>query len=267
VQAAGLVTWKARLDATPNPLASQGPPVEVLLTGASGGIGRAMLASLQGHPRVSRLFTVSRRAGQDGTQASRGGLDLAADLSGQAGLDALGDFLAREQARLDLVINAAGLLHGPSLQPEKALEQLDLAALQQSFAVNAFLPILLARTVMPWLRQDRTVVLASLSARVGSISDNRLGGWYAYRAAKAAQNQLFRTLAIEWRRRRPRACCVVLHPGTVDTALSAPFQRGVPAGKLFSPAQSAAHLLALIAGLEPADSGRFLAWDGRDIPW
>ncbi len=102
---------------------------------------------------------------------------------------------------------------------------------------------------------------------MGSIGDNRLGGWYAYRAAKAAQNQLLRTLAIEWRRSHPHLACVLLHPGTVDTPLSRPFQARVPAEALFPPARAARQLLDLVAALGPADSGRFLAWDGRDIPW
>ena len=117
------------------------------------------------------------------------------------------------------------------------------------------------------MRSRRPRAFASLSARVGSIGDNRLGGWYAYRAAKAAQNQLLRTLAIEWRRSHPHLACVLLHPGTVDTPLSRPFQARVPAEALFPPARAARQLLELVATLGPADSGRFLAWDGRDIPW
>ena len=110
-------------------------------------------------------------------------------------------------------------------------------------------------------------VFASLSARVGSIGDNRLGGWYAYRAAKAAQNQFMRTFAIELRRANPAAACLLLHPGTVDTPLSRPFQSGVEPGRLFAPELAAGHLLAVIASATPADSGRFLAWDGQAIPW
>jgi NAD(P)-dependent dehydrogenase (short-subunit alcohol dehydrogenase family) len=110
-------------------------------------------------------------------------------------------------------------------------------------------------------------VFASLSARVGSIGDNRLGGWYAYRASKAAQNQLIRTFALELARRNPKACCLLLHPGTVDTALSAPFQAHVPTEKLFSVERASCQLLHIIAGSTPADSGRSIAWDGQDIPW
>ncbi|GAB2515079.1 hypothetical protein GCM10027188_17410 [Lysobacter humi (ex Lee et al. 2017)] len=135
------------------------------------------------------------------------------------------------------------------------------------FAVNAFAPILLAQALMPQLTHREPAVFASLSARVGSIGDNRAGGWYAYRASKAAQNQLMKTFAMEWTRRAPRSICLLLHPGTVDTPLSAPFQARVPAGRLHAADAAAEHLLAVIAGCTPADTGRFLAWDGSDVPW
>ena len=117
------------------------------------------------------------------------------------------------------------------------------------------------------LPSDAPFHYASLSARVGSIGDNNLGGWYAYRAAKAAQNQLLRTLALEWRRRRPQGCVSLLHPGTTATALSAPFQASVSPERLFSPQRSAAQLVAVLEGLRPEQSGGFWAWDGQPIPW
>ncbi len=119
----------------------------------------------------------------------------------------------------------------------------------------------------PALPREQPVHFASLSARVGSIGDNRLGGWYAYRAAKAAQNQLLRTLALEWQRRLPLACVTLLHPGTTATALSAPFRSSVPAGGLFSPERAAGHLLDVLEQRAAGLSGSFLAWDGTSIPW
>ena len=133
--------------------------------------------------------------------------------------------------------------------------------------MNAFGAILLAQALDPLLDRQRPLHLASLSARVGSIGDNRLGGWYSYRAAKAAQNQLLRTLAIEWQRRLPLACVALLHPGTTATPLSEPFRASVPPERLFSPRQAAEQLLTVLAGQTPEHSGGFLAWDGQTIPW
>ena len=140
-------------------------------------------------------------------------------------------------------------------------------SLRRSFEVNAFGPLLLAKALEPALPRDLPFHFASLSARVGSISDNRLGGWYAYRAAKAAQNQLLRTLAIEWRRRLPLACVTALHPGTTATGLSEPFRSSVPPAKLFSPERAADQLLEVLAMRRADQSGEFLAWDGQPIPW
>jgi NAD(P)-dependent dehydrogenase (short-subunit alcohol dehydrogenase family) len=153
------------------------------------------------------------------------------------------------------------------MQPEKRLSQVRRAWLERSFAVNAWGPLLLAQAVEEGMPRQLPCHFASLSARVGSIGDNRLGGWYAYRAAKAAQNQLLRTLALEWQRRRPLATITLLHPGTTATALSAPFRGGVPAEKLFSPERAAEHLLDVLASQRPERSGAFLAWDGSPIPW
>ena len=140
------------------------------------------------------------------------------------------------------------------------------AAMETAFRRNATGPALVAKHFLPLLARDRKAAFAALSARVGSIEDNRLGGWYAYRASKAALNMLIRTLSIELARSHRHALCVGLHPGTVDTALSKPFQSGVPPEKLFPPAQSARHLLAVLDRLTAEDSGSVYAWDGRRIP-
>ncbi|NJR79382.1 SDR family oxidoreductase [Sphingomonas corticis] len=161
------------------------------------------------------------------------------------------------------VIVATGLLHEDGLGPEKSIRELDPAWLARQFAVNAIGPALVAKHFLPVMPRTGRTVFAVLSARVGSISDNRLGGWYGYRAAKAALNQLVRTLAVEDRRRNERGIVVALHPGTVDTRLSKPFQQ---AGRdLFSPGRAAVQLLDVIDGLRPADSGRLFAWDGTEI--
>jgi NAD(P)-dependent dehydrogenase (short-subunit alcohol dehydrogenase family) len=182
-------------------------------------------------------------------------------------LERLGQEAVQHLSPLRLVICAAGLLHGEGIQPEKRLSQVEATALQRSFAVNAWGPLLLAKAVEGALPRQEPCHLASLSARVGSIGDNRLGGWYAYRGAKAAQNQLLRTLALEWRRRLPLACVTLLHPGTTATALSAPFRSSVPEDRLFSPEQAAQLLLTVLERQTPESSGAFLAWDGQPIPW
>ncbi|MFW6730281.1 MAG: SDR family NAD(P)-dependent oxidoreductase [Synechococcus sp.] len=168
---------------------------------------------------------------------------------------------------LRLVINTAGWLHDDGLGPEKRLQAVQRPGLEKSFAINAFGPILLARAVEEALGHGQPAWFASLSARVGSIEDNRLGGWYAYRAAKAAQNQLLHTLALEWRRRRPAVTVTLLHPGTTATPLSEPFRGGVAPEKLFSPDRAARQLLEVLSAQSVERSGAFLAWDGSPIPW
>lgn len=255
----------------PSPIAGLQVPAHALVTGASSGIGLAVVDALLQHPGMARVVAVSRSAEHSPALvalASRHGqrlLQVSADVTAA-------DDRARIAARcgpgpLHLLFNAAGMLHGPDLAPEKSLAGLDADALASVFALNAFAPILLVQALAAQLPRDQPVVLAALSARVGSIGDNRLGGWYAYRASKAALNQLLRTLAVEWRRSHPQATCVLLHPGTVDTPLSRPFQARVPAAQLFTPQHAASQLLGIVAGLTPADSGNFLAWDGSAIPW
>lgn len=219
-----------------------------------GGIGTALVQAVQQrHPGLKLLWL-----GRSSTPR----LDLTDDTD----LEQLQQLLA-EHPPLRLVINTAGWLHDQQRGPEKRLQAMQREGLEQSFAINAFAPILLAKAVEAALGHGQPAWFASLSARVGSIGDNRLGGWYSYRAAKAAQNQLLRTLALEWQRRRPAVCVSLLHPGTTATPLSAPFQRGVPPEKLFSPERSAGHLLDVLEQQSAADSGRFLAWDGSVIPW
>ena len=247
-------------------------PAQVLVTGASSGIGLAMVGALLGDAHVARVLAVSRGAGESaGLQALRERhgarlVPVAADITTDAGLDAIARAAASADG-LHLVVNCAGLLHGTGLRPEKSLATLDRESLGRVFEINAFAPVLLAKALLPLLGPGAPRVFASLSARVGSIGDNMLGGWYAYRASKAAQNQLLRTLATEWRRTHPHAACVLLHPGTVDTPLSRPFQANVAPEALFTTARAARQLLDIIRSVTPADSGSFIAWDGSPVPW
>ncbi|MCP9858234.1 MULTISPECIES: SDR family NAD(P)-dependent oxidoreductase [unclassified Cyanobium] len=221
-----------------------------------GGLGLALAAELTRRAPSLRVRTAGRRAA-----------DLPLDLGDDVSLERFSAMAAHDLSPLRVVINTAGLLHDGALQPEKRLSQVRRHALERSFAVNAFGPLLLAQAIEPALARDCPVHFASLSARVGSIGDNRLGGWYAYRAAKAAQNQLLRTLAIEWQRRLPQACVTLLHPGTAATPLSAPFRGSLAASALFTPARSASHLLDVLEGQTATSSGAFLAWDGQPVPW
>jgi NAD(P)-dependent dehydrogenase (short-subunit alcohol dehydrogenase family) len=169
------------------------------------------------------------------------------------------------EGEIDLVVVASGLLHSHDVAPEKSYRHLSAESLQRYFAINATGPALVAKHFLPLLCKDRPAVFAALSARVGSIGDNRLGGWYGYRASKAALNMIVKSLSIELARTRPQAICVALHPGTVATRLSEPFQRGVTSQSLVSPATAAENLLAVISGLSPTDTGLCFAWDGSKI--
>jgi NAD(P)-dependent dehydrogenase (short-subunit alcohol dehydrogenase family) len=227
--------------------------------GASGGIGAALVEQLAARADVADVFAGSRRgAVPQGPRIRPFRFDASGNL----------DCASTIGAPLDLVIVATGrLTRADGSGPEKALRQVSADALAELFADNAIVPAMIARAVEPLLPRDRRAVFAVLSARVGSIGDNRLGGWHAYRASKAALNMLVRTIAIEWQRTHPQALAVALHPGTVATPLSAPFQRGVAPERLFTPQASATALLKVIDGLTPKDSGGFFAWDGAPIPY
>lgn len=244
-------------------LPSMGQNLRVIVVGASGGIGRSFVKTLANSNQVSQIYALSREAeSYDSAKVTSHNFDLTSEPSIQAAatkLSATGGF--------DLCILATGLLQGQGITPEKNLRALSFEALQQSFMINTFGPAITAKYFLPLLRRDRKVVLAALSARVGSISDNRIGGWYAYRASKAALNMLIKTLSIEVARRFKNTLIVGLHPGTVDTDLSKPFQRNVPDGKLFSPEYSVSKLLGVIDVLKPEDSGSLFAWDGKQIPF
>ncbi len=232
-----------------------------VVIGASGGIGRALVDALVARGAHGTVFALSR-SGAPAPAPARAGI---VDVTDEASVAAAAENVARD-GPVGLVIVASGLLHGDGVAPEKAIRSLDPVAMATVFAVNTIGPALVAKHFLPLMPRAERCRFAALSARVGSIEDNRLGGWYAYRASKAALNQILRTLAVEARRTHPGAIVVGLHPGTVTTALSRPFRPDTDAPGLFSPAVSAAHLLKVLDGLGPEDTGRVFAWDGARIP-
>jgi NAD(P)-dependent dehydrogenase (short-subunit alcohol dehydrogenase family) len=248
--------------------------LNTLIQGSSRGIGLEFVRQLLDQAAPGRVFASCRSPEAAAPLVALAAQDprlrlVTLDVADEASIRSAATTVAAEVSRLHLVVNCAGLLHDrqAGVSPEKRLADVRPEALAASFAVNAAGPLLVARHFEPLLAHSERAVFASISARVGSIGDNRLGGWFAYRASKAAQNMFTRTLAIEWARSRRNVICVALHPGTTDTELSRPFQANVPPGKLFSTDRTVRQLLAVIERLTPADSGRFLAWDGTEIPW
>ena len=245
-----------------------------MIQGSSRGIGLEFVRQALADATSGRVFAACRTP-----QASPSLVELAAqdprlrlvelDVASETSIREAAAAVAAEVPRLHLIVNCAGLLHDgvAGIAPEKRLADVGSDALAASFAVNAAGPLLVAKHFEPLLAHRERAVFASISARVGSIGDNRLGGWYAYRGSKAAQNMVTKTLAIEWARSRRNVICVALHPGTTDTDLSRPFQANVAPEKLFSPERTVRQLLGVIDALRPEDTGRFLAWDGAAIPW
>ena len=224
-----------------------------IVIGATGGIGAAVLSKLQSDGAFTQTLGLSRSVLPK------------LDLFDEGSIQACAQHIASVALPLRLVVDATGVLSGGGMAPEKSWQQLDAAQMAQSFAINAIGPALLLKHFLPLLPKSGKSVFASLSAKVGSIGDNRLGGWYSYRASKAALNQLVHTAAIELRRRAPEAICVVMHPGTVASALSSPFAKtGLD---VQTPEQCAGKLLAVIDGLAAKDSGGFFNHDGTELPW
>ena len=223
-----------------------------VIFGSGGGIGSALIAALNGTDRFRQVVGFSRTTSPPIDLLDEATLERAAAAAAE-----IGD--------LRLVIDATGFLHDDRQGPEKTWRQLDAGKLARSFALNAIGPALIMKHVLPRLPRSGKTVFATLSARVGSIGDNRLGGWYSYRASKAALNQLVRTAAVDLARRCPDGICVALHPGTVATALSAPF--AASGLEVHTPAEAARHLLAVVDSLSAEANGHFFDWRGEPVPW
>ena len=244
-----------------------------MVIGASRGIGLALVRAQLADPDVRRVIATlrpsSNREHLDHLSRAHGERLLlrTLDVTREESLQTFSRFIARQNGGVDLAIHAAGMLHGNDLAPEKSLAQCNTANLMQLFQVNSIGPLMVARALLPALHRKRPFTFAVLSAMVGSIGDNRLGGWYGYRASKAAVNQFVKTLAIECRVKHPRGAIVAMHPGTTDTDLSRPFQKNVRPHKLYTPEQTAARILGVLQNVDCHQTGRFLNWDGGTIPW
>lgn len=231
--------------------------------GASGGIGRALIDQLADDPKVERIYAGSRTPI---SHISAKVTSFAFDLEDEDSIAKAANIIGGD-GPVHLVFVATGILSSGDLKPEKSWSAMTRPAFATAFAVNTIGPAIIAKHSMPLLSRTEKSVFAALSARVGSISDNRLGGWHAYRASKAALNMLVRNFALELAHRNKNAIAVALHPGTVATELSAPFQSGVAPDKLFTPAYSADQMLRVIDGLHADNSGKLFAWDGTEIPF
>jgi NAD(P)-dependent dehydrogenase (short-subunit alcohol dehydrogenase family) len=264
-----LVTWRHAVIISP--LMRMGVfLMNVLIQGGGRGIGMA-LAERALAAGANRLFITARDPQAAPAHSKLASDDrvtfLPLDVTDEASITAACAQIADSVPQLDRVICTAGMLQQGDIRPEKRIADLRQDNLLQLYQVNALGPVLLARELWPLLKGDHRLHFAAISARVGSISDNRLGGWYAYRASKAALNQLMRTLSIELARVNPNGCVATLHPGTVDTNLSKPFQGGVPAGKLFTADHAADCLWQVLDRLGPEYTGLLHAYDGSVIPY
>ena len=224
-----------------------------LVIGATGGIGEALVAALGARGEYDRVVALSRSS------------DPPVDVCREPSIAAAADWLKETAASPGLIVDATGFLHDARFGPEKALAEIDPDHMAKAFAINATGPALLMKHFLPLLPRGERAVFATLSARVGSIGDNRLGGWHAYRASKAALNQLVRGAAIELGRKNREAICVALHPGTVDTPLSQPFARS--GLDVRAPDVAAGEILDVIDGLTPEHSGGFFDHKGERVEY
>ncbi|OUL20236.1 cell-cell signaling protein [Nostoc sp. RF31YmG] len=247
--------------------------VNTLIVGASQGIGLGFVKKLLLDERISKIYATYRQPDSAfelinlASEHPERLICLSLDITEELQIAEAIQQISSQVKKLHLVVNCVGLLHEGTLQPEKSLKQTNSENLLRYFQINSIGAVLLAKHLLPLFKHGERSVFASISAKIGSIGDNQLGGWYGYRASKAALNMLMRTAAIEYGRSSPKTLVVTLHPGTTDTRLSQPFQKNVPAEKLFSVERTVTQLLNVIEQLQEGDSGQFFSWDGSRLPW
>lgn len=235
--------------------------MNIVILGGSGGIGLALVKE------VARRKSDSQIAASYFSQQPELALSNVDWSQVDATDESSMEHFASQIDSADWLINAVGMLHTQTSGPEKSVQTIESDFFLHSMQVNALPTLLFAKHFSPKLKKSESPRIVTVSARVGSIGDNRLGGWYSYRASKAALNMIIKTLSIEFARTLPKSAVVALHPGTTDTNLSKPFQRNVPSGKLFSPDRVATDFLNIIEQLTPEHSGRFFAYDFSELPW
>jgi NAD(P)-dependent dehydrogenase (short-subunit alcohol dehydrogenase family) len=232
----------------------------VAIIGASGAIGNAFVEHYSKDQSVKNVYAFSRKhKSYKDKKVHSFELDIENQESIQDAAEEVKD------NRLNHIIIATGILHSETFGPEKSIKDINYDSMTKVMSVNTIGPSLIGRYFIPLLRKDTKSVLAFLSARVGSISDNKLGGWYSYRASKTALNQIIKNFSIELKRTNPNAIVLGLQPGTVDSNLSKPFKKNVAKGKLFTPEQSRELLSNVIENVTTRDSGNLLAYDGETI--
>ncbi|MEH2296172.1 SDR family NAD(P)-dependent oxidoreductase [Nostoc sp.] len=248
-------------------------PVNALIVGASQGIGLGFVKKFLQDDRIAKVYATFRQPKSASDLIALAGehserlICLEMDITDELQIVEAVQKISVQVDKLHLVVNCVGLLHEDNLQPEKSLRQINSENLLRYFQINSIGAVLLAKHLLPLFRHGERSVFATISAKLGSIGDNKLGGWYGYRASKAALNMLMRTAAIEYKRSCPKALIVTLHPGTTDTRLSRPFQGNVAAPQLFSVERTVTQLLAVIEQLQEGDSGQFFSWNGSRLPW
>jgi NAD(P)-dependent dehydrogenase (short-subunit alcohol dehydrogenase family) len=241
-----------------------------LIVGAGQGIGLGFVCQLLARNDLSHIYATYRQlesATELLTITDRRLHCIQMDITDESQIATMIQQIQLETAKLHYIINCVGVLHEGEMQPEKSLRQINAEQLLRYFQVNSIGAMLLFKQIQPLLKHEDRSIVATISAKVGSIGDNQSGGWYGYRASKAALNMFIKTTSIEYKRTCPQTIVVALHPGTTDTKLSLPFQRNVPPEKLFSVDRTVSQLLKVIDGLESSDSGEFFSWDGSKLPW
>lgn len=243
----------------------------MLVVGASQGIGLEFVRQLLARNEIQQVFATYRTpdtaAGLFALKENPRLTCLQADVTEEEDIASIAAAIQAHTTSLELMVNCVGVLHKEGVQPEKSLRQIETERLVEYFRVNSIPSVLLAKHLQPLLKKSDRSVFATISAKIGSIEDNRLGGWYGYRASKAALNMFLKNVAIEYSRKNPQTTVVALHPGTTDTRLSQPFQRNVPPEKLFSVDRTVGQLLKIIYQLTEQDNGSFFSWDGTRLPW
>ena len=250
-------------------------PLNILIVGGGGGIGLGFVKQfLEPTFSVNQIYATYRTPESASelialSQQNPARLTaLAMDITQESAIASAVEQISSQTKAIHLVIYCVGILHrDKDFQPEKSLRQIDSDNLLQYFQINSIGAVLLAKHLMPLFKHQDSSIFAAISAKVGSIGDNRLGGWYGYRASKAALNMFLKTISIEYSRRCPKTIVTALHPGTTDTKLSEPFQANVPQGKLFPVSKTVGLLTEVMKNLEQKDSGEFFSWDGSRLPW